>query len=168
MGRVDTPDTLKQPSDLGDSPSTKISTPRSHHQILWCYIWVFPKIGVPQNGWFIMENPIKMDTIIFGNTHIPTLAKDKNDKMHRPGIMAYFNLPPLLIRPYLRETNGRCWETNFNKGWNHLKMMISKIGISYSRGPHFQVKHVKIGECKIHRPLAYSIFFPRHLRSSQW
>ncbi len=20
---------------------------------------VFPKIGVPQNGWFIMENPIK-------------------------------------------------------------------------------------------------------------
>ena len=23
------------------------------------WIWVFPKIGVPQNGWFIMENPIK-------------------------------------------------------------------------------------------------------------
>ena len=22
-------------------------------------IWVLPKIGVPQNGWFIMENPIK-------------------------------------------------------------------------------------------------------------
>ena len=22
--------------------------------------WMFPKIGVPQNGWFIMENPIKM------------------------------------------------------------------------------------------------------------
>jgi len=22
---------------------------------------VFPKIGVPQNGWFVMENPIKMD-----------------------------------------------------------------------------------------------------------
>ena len=22
--------------------------------------WVFPKIRVPQNGWFIMENPIKM------------------------------------------------------------------------------------------------------------
>ena len=22
--------------------------------------WVFPKIGVPQNGWFIMENPIKI------------------------------------------------------------------------------------------------------------
>ena len=22
-------------------------------------IWMFPKIGVPQNGWFVRENPIK-------------------------------------------------------------------------------------------------------------
>ena len=26
-------------------------------------IWVFPKIGVPQNGRFIMEKPIKMDDL---------------------------------------------------------------------------------------------------------
>ena len=26
-------------------------------------IWVFPKIGVPQNGWFIMEIPFKMDDL---------------------------------------------------------------------------------------------------------
>ena len=25
--------------------------------------WVFPKIGVPQNGWSIMENPIKVDDL---------------------------------------------------------------------------------------------------------
>ena len=37
-------------------------------------IWVFPKIVVPQNGWFIMETPIKNGcfggTTIFGNPHI--------------------------------------------------------------------------------------------------
>ena len=24
---------------------------------------MFPKIGVPQNGWFLMENPIRMDDL---------------------------------------------------------------------------------------------------------
>ena len=26
-------------------------------------IWMFPKIVVPQNGWFTMENPIKTDDL---------------------------------------------------------------------------------------------------------
>jgi len=26
-------------------------------------MWVFPKTGVPQNGWFIRENSIKMDDL---------------------------------------------------------------------------------------------------------
>ena len=51
-----------------------------------------PKIGVPQNGWFIMENPIKMGwfggTPISGNIYLDT-------KLNSPKIHLSRNLPEL-------------------------------------------------------------------------
>ena len=39
----------------------------SEYHMLWCSqhwnMWVFPKIEVPQNGWFRMEKLIKMDDL---------------------------------------------------------------------------------------------------------
>ena len=36
----------------------------SEYQYQYNNIWVFPNIGVPQNGWFTMvPNPIKMDDL---------------------------------------------------------------------------------------------------------
>ena len=57
------------------SNSNTVCTLDLLHTSTWWCIWVFPKIGVPQNGWFIMEIPIKLDDLgwkptIFGNTHI--------------------------------------------------------------------------------------------------
>ena len=32
--------------------------------LMMASFWVFPKIGVPQIGWFIMEHPIEMDDLV--------------------------------------------------------------------------------------------------------
>ncbi len=61
-------------------------------------IWVFPKIVVPQNGWCLMETPIKMDDLgvplyleppIFRNKIVqcPSVPKIKSKKKTMPDSM---------------------------------------------------------------------------------
>ena len=61
-----------EPSELVSLRSWKLNQKESQNVSIMR--WVFPKIGVPQNGWFIIENLIQMDdlggTPIFGNTQM--------------------------------------------------------------------------------------------------
>ena len=53
-------------SDLFDETTRHLSADWGmHHDEVWSSVnkWVFPKIMVPQNGWFIMENPIKTNDL---------------------------------------------------------------------------------------------------------
>ena len=60
-----------------------------HLYITFMAIWMFLKIGVPQNGWFIMERPIKMDDLgvpLFSETSIWIDPLARCFYGHSPGI----------------------------------------------------------------------------------
>ena len=63
-------------------------------------IWVFPKIGVPQNGWFIMDNLIKMDD--FGVPLFSETSISYNYTYSKPSLL----LQQLLHTSATRKTPG--------------------------------------------------------------
>ena len=79
---------------------------------------MFPKIGVPQIGWFILENPIKMDDLggppLFLETPILPFTKAKRLLGNHGGV------PATTMRKYL---SGSVSNSQSNIGevvWEHL------------------------------------------------
>ena len=97
------------------------------------FIWVFPKIGVPQNGWFIMENLIKMDDLglpLFLETPIlyqcfhPEKSHD-----HRPRVCVPIKTLPRHAAAALwpRVANRCLW--SLGQQGNPLMMRFKALGV---------------------------------------
>ena len=67
-------------------------------------IWVFPKIGIPQNKWFIMENPIKMDDLGVMNLHHCFMSCVPCDEL----LPVRFEICPFVWYQHLRQLQ---WKT---------------------------------------------------------
>ncbi len=89
---------------------------RSNVNIQNGFIWVFPKIGVSQNGWFIMENPLKW--MIWGYPYFwkhPYIYEDWYIQFHKRSLIwdDGFTRPGLgHIRSLRFKKKCRSWDGN--------------------------------------------------------
>ena len=90
-------------------------------------IWVFLKIGVPQNRWFIVETPIKMDDLevyapIFGNTHMSCSNHGSGKWRDKPLIFRKWH-------PFSTSMIRVCYDCPFLEGSNHDPKTGLKSGV---------------------------------------
>ena len=71
--------------------------------------WVFPKIGVPQNGWVIMENPIKMDDLGGKSNHYFRKDPKNCSRFQKFQKFSENNAPPQVVQTR-RPRHWDSWE----------------------------------------------------------
>ena len=151
-------------------------------------IWVFPKIGIPQNGWFIVENPIKMDDLggkppIYWKTKVLTFVSDnhygslawsnRTSRFDRSSLPVhshqwhYLGSPPWIQWvPTIRHRSTPSEASNLQErpsGFDttrHSCVMVSR----HVKSPfHSKIRWTKHEQTKLVRWKAHLFFFGRNL-----
>ena len=128
--------------------------------------WVFPKIGVPQNGWFIMEIPIKMDDLgVPPFKETPTcwfLILTNHEKISHD----FFSTCLIYCYQWVRGwvvSDMLCFEAfQAIKSWskNHPRIPCSTFQWRRSEGAGLSMEKVRIAQQKTHGNLR--VYPPPH------